>query len=194
MIRRTIGRLAGALAVGCVSALAIGIAPASAAPSITLTNTSGTPFGSYLSFHNGDQINVNYSGLDPTATVIFVAQCITSASTLYSGNPAADCINNTSIPDTGVSGGADSQVGPIALSSTDSHGNPCNQINTICDIVARPNSGDFNGSVSATIGFVAGVVPEAPYAVLLPVGTILIFGGGFMAFRRRRRSSAPVAA
>ena len=33
-------------------------------------------------------------------------------------------------------------------------------------------------------------VPEAPYAILLPVGALLLFGGGYVVTRRRRSSQA----
>jgi LPXTG-motif cell wall-anchored protein len=67
---------------------------------------------------------------------------------------------------------------------------PC-QLKVSSSVSGNTSDQTFIGLILPTPG---AVVPESRYVVFLPLGGLVLLGGGYLALRRRNRHSAPAAA
>jgi len=171
-------------AISC-AAIAISVLPAAAVGTVTVTPNSN--------LIDGQAVTVTWSGF---TNPVFIAQCSKSI-TDRTFVPEQDCDFDTN---GGVVGGPTSGTATVnifkgdrpllgwACGSSDTGlpvSNPC--FIRVTDI----GNTVLTNQIEAQITYAAGpVVPEVPYAVLLPMGAIAALGAGYFLNRRRLTSAA----
>jgi hypothetical protein len=193
-------KLLGLVAAACV--MLIG----SAAPALALTDPSpGTNPAPNTNLHDGQAISVNWSGATANQ-LVFISECwrpqtdpnfvdVTTSCSSLSINP------NSTAAGTGpatfnVFVGPDPNIGADACAFNAAQAAGA-VLHTTCWIRIAP--GDINatsGVLSLPITFAdpnaggGGGVPEAPLAILLPIGAATLVAGGYFYSRRRRAAAA----
>jgi hypothetical protein len=200
---KSVAVLAGVMAVVAVMA-----GPAFGAASIT--NPSSDPF---TVPNSGDgttpaQFPISVTGFTPTTDTIDLMICDpTDPTTDPTWTAAAHCDFGTDVSkNANASGGASFTaaqgppmfrgISPSSIFACNAAGDPAvSGVNnyTNCRLVAMNATGDIHpslvSSITLTLSPPNGQVPEVPYAVILPIGALIV-GGGFLLIRRRRAHQA----
>jgi hypothetical protein len=188
---RTMSRLAVAL----IAALSVVWLAAAAWGAVTATVTPNS------GLHDQDAVHVQATGL-PANTVIAVVECTSTATS------SADCEGSTAdvTTSTNASGAYDNpsytvlqlpdSIFPTTSITCDST-HPCSlYVGTDFNDFSAPHTLvpiSFAAPASTTTTTIGTPVPEVAKAILLPLSTLGLLGGGFVVAARRRRRVAGAA-
>jgi hypothetical protein len=164
---------------------------------------------------NCQPFDISGTGWTPANTTVFVEQCDGTPSTTPGWDPTVNCDNATS--PAGVASNAAGQVSfpannpnfafvPVQDSSPQGFFNclapgepdPGNGLPNWTNCQVRMSTTNFATTPGQdsfiTLAFGSAVTPEAPYAILLPLGALGLLGGGYVISRKRRHGHAAAAA
>jgi hypothetical protein len=193
-----------ALLAGVLAVVAVTAGPAFGAASITSPNSNPFTVPNAADNTTPAQFPVTVTGFTASIDTIDLMVCDpTDPATDQTWTAAAHCDFGTDVGKTAnASGGASftaAQSVPMFRGASPSNSFACNaagdpqvsgiQNYTNCRLVAMNAVGDIHPSlvtsITLTLSPPGGLVPEVPYAVILPVGALLV-GGAFLVIRKRR--------
>ncbi len=188
---RKIAALAGA-AMACGFLLFAGTASAQTTPTVTLTPSSGLYDQQIIT------VSVGANTLFPAGQSVKIIECAVGATS--DAQCDGNTINNDSILTAADGSFSYSKyelfVLPSSLLGEPAGNHPICDPTHECELYVGLNQTDFTQPKVFSAPFFLATsnpgttVPETPYAVLLPIGAVVVLGGGYLTLRHRHKRVA----